>query len=50
MVRNMVGTLVDVGRGIIPPDAIPEIIAKRNRLCAGQAAPPQGLHLVWIKY
>ena len=50
MVRNIVGTLVDVGRGRIPPECIPNIFAARNRQLAGQGAPANGLTLEWIKY
>ncbi len=50
MVRNIVGTLVDVGRGRIAPEAIPAIFAARNRQHAGQGAPAQGLTLEWIEY
>ena len=50
MVRNIVGTLVDVGRGRIQPADIPKIFAARNRQLAGQGAPANGLTLEWIKY
>jgi tRNA pseudouridine38-40 synthase len=50
MVRNIVGTLTDIGRGAIPPDAIPRILAARNRDAAGPTAPPQGLYLVSVEY
>ncbi|GMF41281.1 unnamed protein product [Phytophthora fragariaefolia] len=50
MVRNLVGTIVDVGLGRLSPDDIPLILAAKNRGKAGQGAPPQGLTLVWIKY
>jgi tRNA pseudouridine38-40 synthase len=50
MVRNLVGTLVDVGLGRIRPDDIAAILAAKTRGKAGQGAPPQGLTLVWIKY
>ncbi|KAE8884340.1 hypothetical protein PF005_g10246 [Phytophthora fragariae] len=50
MVRNLVGTIVDVGLGRLNPHDIPQILAARNRGRAGQGAPPQGLTLVWIKY
>jgi tRNA pseudouridine38-40 synthase len=45
MIRNIVGTLVDVGRGILPVDEIPRIIAAERRSAAGRNAPPQGLEL-----
>ncbi|KAG7384296.1 tRNA pseudouridine synthase-like 1 [Phytophthora pseudosyringae] len=50
MVRNLVGTIVDVGLGRLQADDIPAILAAKNRGKAGQGAPPQGLTLVWIKY
>jgi tRNA pseudouridine38-40 synthase len=50
MVRNLVGTLVDVGRGRTAPDLIPAIIAARSRSAAGPTAPPQGLFLVEVDY
>ncbi|KAL4095129.1 hypothetical protein PRIC1_008507 [Phytophthora ramorum] len=50
MVRNLVGTIVDVGLGRLSPDDIPAILAAKNRGKAGQGAPPQGLTLVWVKY
>lgn len=50
MVRNIVGTLVDIGTGRWPPDKINEILEAKTRTAAGQLAPPQGLCLMWIKY
>jgi tRNA pseudouridine38-40 synthase len=50
MVRNIVGTLVDVGCGRFAPTAIPEIFAARNRAAAGQGAPACGLCLERIDY
>ena len=50
MVRNIVGTLVDVGRGKLQPKDIPEIIAGRDRKKAGVAAPAYGLFLKEVKY
>ncbi len=50
MVRNIVGTLVDIGHGRIQPATLPEIFAARNRQLAGQGAPARGLTLEWIKY
>jgi tRNA pseudouridine38-40 synthase len=50
MVRNLVGTFVEVGRGRIPAESIPEIIAARSRSAAGPTAPPQGLFLVEVDY
>ncbi len=50
MVRNIVGTLVEVGIGRIKPEKINEILKAQNRTAAGPIAPPQGLCLMWIKY
>jgi tRNA pseudouridine38-40 synthase len=50
MVRNIVGTLVEVGLGRWQPEKIPEILEARDRKAAGPIAPPNGLCLMWIKY
>lgn len=50
MVRIMVGTLVDVGRGQLDASSIASIIESRDRSQAGQTAPPQGLTLVRLDY
>jgi len=50
MVRAIVGTLVDVGRGRITPNSIPDIIAAQDRRKAGPAAPAHGLCLVRVRY
>lgn len=50
MVRIITGTLVHVGKGRILPDAIPAIIASRDRTQAGPTFPPTGLCLEWIRY
>ncbi len=49
-VRNMVGTLVEIGRGHWPVERIDEILATCDRRRAGPTAPPQGLCLQWIDY
>lgn len=50
MVRIITGTLLRVGGGMIDPDAMPELLAAKDRGCAGETAPPQGLRLVQIEY
>jgi tRNA pseudouridine38-40 synthase len=50
MVRNIVGTLVEVGKGKRSPLDIPGILEARDRRKAGVTAPPQGLCLVDVKY
>lgn len=50
MVRNIVGTLVDVGRGKIGLDRIPEIISAKDRRLAGKTAPAHALFLEKIIY
>jgi tRNA pseudouridine38-40 synthase len=50
MVRNIVGTLVDVGRGKLAPRDVLEIIASRDRKLAGVAAPACGLFLKEVHY
>ena len=50
MVRNIVGTLVEVGVGRWRPEKINEILEAKDRTAAGQLAPPGGLCLMWIKY
>jgi tRNA pseudouridine38-40 synthase len=50
MVRNIVGTLVEVGVGRMKPEKIPEIIEAKNRRAAGPIAPPEGLCLMWIRF
>ena len=50
MVRNIVGSLVDVGRGRITPDDFEAIRDARDRTKAGMAAPPHGLFLVEVEY
>ncbi len=50
MVRTIVGTLAEVGRGERAPDSIPEIFAARDRNRAGLKAPARGLCLVCVDY
>jgi tRNA pseudouridine38-40 synthase len=50
MVRSIVGTLVEVGRGKRSPGDVGAILAARDRSVAGQLAPPQGLVLWRVDY
>lgn len=50
MVRNIVGTLVQVGKGTIPPEQISLILESRDRGQAGATAPARGLCLVHVNY
>jgi tRNA pseudouridine38-40 synthase len=50
MVRTIVGTLVDVGRGKRTPGDLAAILAVKDRRRAGITAPPQGLYLKEVKY
>ncbi len=50
MVRNIVGSLVDVGQGKKTPDDFEAILNARDRSLAGITAPPQGLFLLRVKY
>ena len=50
MVRAIVGTLFDVGRGRMTEQEFANVIASRNRCSAGHSAPPEGLSLIEIKY
>jgi tRNA pseudouridine38-40 synthase len=50
MVRNIAGTLVQVGLGHTAEDRIGEILAARDRALAGRTAPPHGLYLVDVGY
>lgn len=50
MVRNIVGTLVDIGHGRWEPKCMAGILEAKDRTAAGQLAPASGLCLVWIRY
>ena len=50
MVRIIVGTLVEVGRGRRPPGAVGEALRSRDRAAAGPTAPGHGLFLVRVEY
>lgn len=50
MVRNIVGTLVDVGLSKTTPEGFKHILASKDRSLAGATAPPHGLCLIEVKY
>lgn len=50
MVRNLVGTMLDVGRGYCSVQDVPEILAARRRSAAGPTAPARGLFLHSVEY
>ncbi len=50
MVRNIVGTLVELNRDEVPPERVREILEYRDRRRAGPTAPPQGLFLYRVNY
>jgi len=50
MVRILVGTLIDIGRGRVPPDAVARMLATGDRTIGGMTAPPQGLTLLRVIY
>ncbi len=50
MVRNIVGTVVDIGLGKIEPGEMKRLLALKDRRLAGPTAPPQGLFLKTVTY
>ncbi len=50
MVRIFVGTLLDINEGVFPPDAMPAILAAKDRLAAGRTAMAHGLYLNRVFY
>ncbi len=50
MVRNLVGTLLEIARGRFPPSRVDEILASGDRRLAGPTAPARGLRLERVEY
>ncbi len=50
MARNIVGTLIKIGSGLIPAGGLLKILTGKHRPLAGPTAPPYGLYLVKVKY
>ena len=50
MVRAVVGTLVEVGRGKLSPEGFAEVISRKDRCAAGTSMPPQALYLWDVEY
>lgn len=50
MVRNLMGTFLQVGKGSLKPEDLPAILAAKNRSAAGPTAPACGLYLVNVEY
>jgi tRNA pseudouridine38-40 synthase len=50
MVRNIVGTLIEVGRGERPAETMTDLVAGRDRRQAGATAPAHGLTLIAVRY
>ena len=50
MVRNIVGSLIDVGKGIQPENWIADLLQKQDRTLAGVTAPANGLFLCRVRY
>ena len=50
MVRIIVGTLLEVGKGAIEPERVEQILEAKDRKLAGPTAPPEGLCLIEVDY
>jgi len=50
MVRNMVGTLLEVGRGRLAPEDMDALFESRDRRLSGPTVPARGLHLMRVDY
>jgi len=50
MVRNIAGTLLEIGRGRFPEGSMRKILESRNRSLAGPTLPAKGLCLMKVRY
>jgi tRNA pseudouridine38-40 synthase len=50
MIRSIVGTLLEIGRGRFPKGSMAKILGSKNRALAGPTLPAKGLCLVKVKY
>jgi len=50
MVRNIIGTMLLIGKGKLKAEDMGRILDGRDRSCAGPTAPPQGLYLIGVEY
>jgi tRNA pseudouridine38-40 synthase len=50
MVRNLVGTLLEIARGAAAPGLVRDVLESRDRTLAGPTAPPKGLCLESVEY
>jgi tRNA pseudouridine38-40 synthase len=50
MVRVIVGTLIEVGRGRLAPEHMEVILCRKDRKAAGPTIPPNGLFLMEVEY
>jgi len=50
MVRKIVGTLLDVGKGKLKPEDIPVVFEMKDRSKSGMTVPPDGLYLMSLEY
>ncbi len=50
MVRIIVGSLVEFGKGKAECSSMLDLISRKDRTKAGETAPAQGLYLDWVEY
>lgn len=50
MVRNIVGNLLKIGRGLAPPSYMEKVLLSQDRTEGAATAPPQGLYLIKVNY